>query len=145
MKYKGIKLEPITEPQGKVLADKDKDIVELKNEITLIQSDKTLQERLNEVCNKHGVSTLQDLDWALCESEKRQTKYCIESIKMIARHKYKRCLAMSEMCAARYDAEDARVNGCGACCEYKNKEMKFWERWRWRWDAIAYKLKENKQ
>ena len=59
-------------------------IAELKNRIAPKQSDKTLQERLNEVCEKHGVSTLQDLDWAFCESEKRNTKYCIEADKVIA-------------------------------------------------------------
>ena len=55
-----------------------------------------------------------------------------------ARHsKYKRCLAMAEMCKARYDEEDAKVNGCGASWEYISKEMKYWERWRWRWEALA--------
>ena len=47
---------------------------ELKNSITPIRTDKTLQERLNEVCEKHGVSTIQDLDWAFCESEKKVYK-----------------------------------------------------------------------
>ena len=57
-----------------VIADKDKEIEELKNRISPIRTDKTLQERLNEVCEKHGVSTLQDLDWAFCGSEKREEK-----------------------------------------------------------------------
>jgi hypothetical protein len=60
--------------------------------------------------------------------------------KEIRHHKYKRCLAMAEMCNARYDEEDAKVNGCGAW-EYISKKMKFWERWRWRWDALAEKFK----
>lgn len=64
-----------------------------------------------------------------------------EADKCINRHKYKRCLAMSEMCNARYDEEDAKVNGCGASWEYISKEMKYWERWRWRWDALAEKFK----
>ena len=55
-----------------------------------------------------------------------------------ARHqKYKWCLAMAEWCKARYDAEDAKVNGCGASWEYISKEMKYWERWRWRWLGLA--------
>ena len=62
-----------------------------------------------------------------------------------SRHqKYKRCLAMAEMCNARYDEEDAKVNGRGASCEYISKEMKYWERWRWRWLKIAEKFKEAK-
>lgn len=66
-------------------SDADKVIAKLKNSIAPTkQSDKTLQERLNEVCEKHGVSTLQDLDWAFCESEKRHTNYCIEVNKVIA-------------------------------------------------------------
>ena len=60
-----------------------------------------------------------------------------EADKVIAHQKYKRCLAMAEMCNARYDAEDAKVNGCGASWEYISKEMKYWERWRWRWEALA--------
>jgi hypothetical protein len=57
--------------------------------------------------------------------------------------KYKRCLAMAEMCNARYDEEDAKVNGCGASWEYISKEMKYWERWRWRWEALAEKFKDK--
>ena len=66
-----------------------------------------------------------------------------ESDKAIARHKYKRCLAMAEMCEARYDEEDAKENWCGLSWEYISKEMKYWERWRWRWDALAEKFKED--
>ena len=58
--------------------------------------------------------------------------------------KYKRCLTMTEMCNARYDEEDAKVNGCGASWEYISKEMKYWERWRNRWLELAEKFKEVK-
>jgi hypothetical protein len=57
--------------------------------------------------------------------------------------KYKRCLAMAEMCNARYDEEDAKVNGCGTSWEYISKEMKYWERWRNRWLKIAEQFKEG--
>lgn len=50
-------------------------MIEMKNRIDPKQSDKTLQERLNEVCKKHGVSTLQDLDWAFCMAESRLEDY----------------------------------------------------------------------
>lgn len=59
-------------------------------------------------------------------------------------NKYKRCLTMARLCEAKYNEEDAKVNGCGASWDYINKEMKYWERWRWRWEAIAEKFKEAK-
>ena len=67
-----------------------------------------------------------------------------EADKVIAHHKYKRCLAMADMCNAKYDEEDAKVNGCGASWEYISKEMKFWERWQKRWLKLADKFKEAK-
>lgn len=60
----------------------------------------------------------------------------------LCRHKHKRCLAMAEMCNARYDAEDAKVNGFGASWKYTSKEMKYWERWRQRWLELADKFRE---
>lgn len=57
--------------------------------------------------------------------------------------KYRRCLAMADMCNARYDEEDAKVNGCGASWEYISKEMKYWERWCNRWLKLAEKFKTN--
>lgn len=62
----------------------------------------------------------------------------------IKHHKYKRCLAKAETCQARYDEEDAKVNGCGASWEYISKEMKYWERWQRRWLELAEKFKEVK-
>lgn len=64
--------------------------------------------------------------------------------KELSHANYKRCLAMAEMCNAKYDEEDAKVNGCGASWEYISKEMKYWDRWRWRWEALAEKFKEVK-
>jgi hypothetical protein len=64
-------------------------------------------------------------------------------IAIIKKNKIKRCLAMAEMCKARYDEEDAKVNGCGASWEYISKEMKYWDRWCWRWDALAEKIKKG--
>lgn len=70
---------------------------------------------------------------------------CERAERELRRQKYKRCLAMAEMCKARYDEEDAKVNGCGASWEYISKEMKYWERWRNRWLKIAEKFKPNKE
>ena len=60
-----------------------------------------------------------------------------EADKVIARQKYKRCLAMAKWCEARYDEEDAKVNGHYSSWDYVSEEMKYWERWRWRWEALA--------
>ena len=60
-----------------------------------------------------------------------------EADRYICHQKRKRCLAMSEFCRAKYDYEDKCVNGHGASWDYESKEMKYWERWRWRWDALA--------
>ena len=66
-----------------------------------------------------------------------------EADREIRHNKYKRCLAMAEMCEARYDEEDAKVNGCGASWEYISKEIKYWERWQLRWLELAEKFKET--
>lgn len=58
-----------------VIAEKDAEIARLKNGIAPKQSDKTLQERLNEVCEKHGVSTLQDLD-CICSLDAQGPDAC---------------------------------------------------------------------
>lgn len=107
----------------KVIAEKDAEIRRLKNSIAPKQSDKTIQERLNEVCEKHGVSTLQDLDWAFCESEKRHAKDCIEAVSIIRHSNHKRCLAMAQWCM---DAE----------CKTE-KDADFLVRWEHRWLALA--------
>ena len=60
-------------------------------------------------------------------------------------HKYKRCLDKAEMCQARYDVEDVKVNGHCASWDYTtSSEMKYWERWRKRWLELAEKCKEAK-
>lgn len=68
-----------------------------------------------------------------------------EADKVIAHQKYKRCLAMTDLCKARYDKEDAKVNGCGASWDYISKEMKYWSRWHWRWLKLAAEFKHNNE
>ena len=46
------------------------------------QAEKTLQQLVNEVCEKHGVSTIQDLDWAFCATEQRLEDNSKEFIKL---------------------------------------------------------------
>ena len=49
-----------------------------------------------------------------------------DSMEQALRHSnYKRCLAMAEMCKARYDEEDAKENWCGLSWEYISEEMKY--------------------
>ena len=60
-----------------------------------------------------------------------------EADKVIAHHKHKRCLAMAEWCKARYDEEDAKLNRWSSSWDYVSKEMKYWERWQWRWEELA--------
>jgi hypothetical protein len=132
----------------KVIAEKDAEIRRLKNSIAPKQSDKTLQERLNEVCEKHGVSTLQDLDWAFCESEKRHAKDCIEAVSIIRHSKYKRCLAMARWCRESlrlmrtYEVtEDFWNLEPGQDAEYFCKKGDFYSKWRKRWLELAEKFK----
>ena len=68
----------------------------------------------------------------------------LKVMKIIQHQKHKRCLAMAEMCKARYDEEDAKVNGRGASWDYTSDEMKYWERWRNRWLILSDKFKEAK-
>lgn len=66
-----------------------------------------------------------------------------EADEVIRRLKYKRCLAIAEICVSRYDGEDAKVNGHSATWDYISKEMKHWERWRQRWLELAKKFNPN--
>ena len=73
----------------------------------------------------------------------KRNKRAAQTLRKKMNHqKYKRCLAMAEMCDARYDEEDAKVNGHYSSWEYISPEMKYWERWRERWEALAEKFKE---
>jgi hypothetical protein len=130
------------------LEEQESEIAELKNRIAPKQSDKTLQERLNEVCKKHAVSTLQDLDWAFCESEKRRARDFIEAIKAINHHKYKRCLAMAKWCRMndefmQLESERLGLPQSTLFLEYRRKSM-WWNKWRKRWLELAEKFKEAK-
>lgn len=91
-----------------------------------------------------------DVDAVIAEL-KKENEYVIENTakvinaqeREIRHQKYKRCLAMAEMCKARYDAEDAKNNWCGLSWVYISKEMKYWERWHERWLKLAEKFKDK--
>lgn len=80
---------------------------------------------------------------ALYYDKSEADKAIAEKDKELRRQKYKRCLDKAEMCEAKYDAEDAKVND-GLSWEYISKEMKYYERWRNRWLKLADKFKEAK-
>ena len=67
-----------------------------------------------------------------------------EADKVIARHKYKRCLAMARWC----DAEVYHIRRTPLCDmsehEYWKYENDFWQRWQKRWLELAEKFKPNK-
>ena len=67
-----------------------------------------------------------------------------EDIKLIARQKYKRCLAMAEWC----DSKVYHIRRTALCDmsehEYWQYEDEFWQRWHARWLKIAEQFKETK-
>lgn len=71
-------------------------------------------------------------------------EYAMQLYNELRHSNYKRCLAMAERCEARYDEEDARVNGHYSSWEYISQEMKYWERWQKRWLELAEHYKEGK-
>ena len=113
----------------------------------------TFQCNVRQMC-KDVLAKLEEQESVIAELEKRiddgdkdfeMADHQNERLLKIVRHqKCKRCLNNAEICKARYDEEDAKVNGCGASWEYISPEMKYWERWRWRWLELAEKLKEAK-
>lgn len=64
-----------------------------------------------------------------------------EADKVIARHKYKRCLAM-----ARIAQDDWHLHNSFYAMghqEFEKRKCEFYEKWRQRWLAIADKFKPN--
>lgn len=55
-----------------------------------------------------------------------------EADKVIARHKYKRCLAMARWCNDRFILDD---------CLYELGKTRFYERWEKRWLELAEMFK----
>lgn len=105
----------------KVIADKDAEIAQLQA---------MLEERNRQIGNLDAIA--------------KRNQIAAQTLRKKMNHqKYKRCLAMAEMCKAKYDEEDAKVND-GLSWEYISPEMKYWERWRNRWLALAKKFKEAK-
>ena len=67
-----------------------------------------------------------------------------EADKVIARHKYKRCLAMAKWCESKV----YHIRRTPLCDmdehEYWQYENDFWQRWQKRWLELAEKFKEAK-
>ena len=56
-----------------------------------------------------------------------------EADKVIAHHKYKRCLAMAEWCDAESDVADA---------DGDYEDMRWYQKWHQKWMELAEKFKE---
>ena len=112
----------------------------------------TFQCNVRQMC-KDVLAKLEEQESEIAELKEHNENYRFDNKNMLRkitkrdaelrRQKYKRCLDKAEMCQARYDEEDAKVNGHYSSWEYISPEMKYWERWRWRWDALADKFKPN--
>ena len=139
-----------------LISEKDWEIAELKKKLMpCINGDCILTCEVVEKYGKENAELKKKLgavnelvkeskEW-LKESQKIHNRCADGAIKKIRHNKYKRCLAMVEMCQARYDVEDVKVNGHCASWDYtESEEMKYWERWHKRWLELAEKFKEGK-
>lgn len=110
-------------------SDADKVIADLKD-----KGDKIIFD-LKDKLQKESALLKETRD-CLIESQKMHKRCADNAIKMIRRINRKQCLKMAKLCKAMYDKEDASVND-GLSWYFISPEMKYWERWRWRWEALA--------
>ena len=102
----------------KVIAEKDREIAELKEQVS--------EERSAKVAYKISANDMRDgLEKAYAE-----IKY----------HKYKRCLDKAKWCKAEADAAFLRYNWDSG----RYDEVDFYEKWHKRWLKLAKKFKETK-
>ena len=106
------------------------------------EADKVIAELEDKLQNVSSILK-ETREW-LVESQKMHKRCADNAVKVICRQKYKRCIDKAEMCKARYDEEDAKVND-GLSWTFISPEMKYWERWQWRWEALAEKFKPNNE
>jgi hypothetical protein len=67
-----------------------------------------------------------------------------EADKVIARHKYKRCLAMAEWCNSGMVVETFACFRPRSTKEVWREEHQYWAKWRKIWFELAMKFKEAK-
>ena len=67
-----------------------------------------------------------------------------EADKVIAHHKYKRCLAMAEWCNSEMGRETFACFRPRSTKEVWREEHKYWYKWRKIWFKLYKKLKTNK-
>ena len=111
---------------------------------------------INEVMDMHNLTRgemgysfvyyADDVDRVIAEKDKVITyarALVREDLKIIRHHKYKRCLAMAEMC----ESEEKRLEAIShifdtdkECWEYNSD---YWARWHKRWLKIVEKFKEG--
>ena len=148
--FGGVKMHPtqvyIKSEADKVIEEKDKEISDLEE-----SHKKEVGQLLIEIAELKAQKAQAEDDcayWKMREGNAVNAMHeteeaCMCLTKSERHHKYKRCLAMAAMCKARYDEEDAKVNGRGASWDYISDEMKYWERWRDRWLELAEKFKDK--
>jgi len=67
-----------------------------------------------------------------------------EADKVIARNKYKRCLAMAQECEEAYNRECGLNPEEMTNKEFYRQQIEFWPRWSSKWLELADKFKEAK-
>lgn len=124
-----------------VLAEKDKEIVELKCQVNGFKNRSNLWHFNSVEEHKKLVKATMVIDELKADYkeaiDRLQTANLIKDEQLAAtRHqKYKRCLAMSEWCDAEADVDDA---------DGDYEDMRWYQKWHERWLKLAEQFKEAK-
>lgn len=109
------------------------------------EADKVIAENDAEIAQLQAMLEERNSQIAKLTQSLEQVKRAARTLRKKMNHwERKFCEAMAKMCKAKYDEEDARVNGRGASWDYTSEEMKYWERWHRRWLELADEFKEVK-
>lgn len=116
----------------KVIAEKDKEIAELKGDITDLHDDKKLTDAILDERN----AEIDELKKACNDKD----DWCLHTLKENRHHKYKRCLTMADLCYREYQTYCALIDRG----EDYSENMDFYERWHKIWLTLAEQFKEAK-
>lgn len=139
----------------KVIAEKDKEIAELKCQVNGLQNRSDLWHYNAVEEHKKFVQ----VDQQITELKKQVNDYAqglyviqAKAEKELRHHKYKRCLAMRNMCRyAQYwysylmEYESCKIRPNNIDFRKYNKKYHFYIRWRKRWLELAEKFKHNNE
>lgn len=141
----------------KVIAEKDKEIAELKGQVNGFQNRSNLWHynaveehkkfvqadlKITKLKEKHKTE-VKDLLCLIRDKENNFNRAFDSEEKELRHHKYKRCLAMAWWCESeekRLEAISPFFDTDRECWEYNSN---YWVRWCKRWLAIAEKFKPN--